>query len=323
MMLPVALVSVLAAPLPAADAPPASLAPAPAPVEVAPAPADLAPAPAPVEPVAAPVEPVAPPATVGPASVEPVIIEVQPAEPAPVVIVTPSPEPAPQLTLSPPAPTWGAVPRPVYSPPSEASVRQTMRQHRRGAAAALVVGGLGMAATLGFQSMRIQALQRCAARGGASDTPECFDLQGMEPAFTYYGALGMGMFVVGTAGAGAGLGNAAATRDVQLRHGATRPRNGLKLIGVATIGASVGWMLIANMRLLKLEGQCEGDPHCQLQYRPLRLAANDGGALGVAVGSGMVGYAVAYERQGRALMRLRAAPSLGARHGGVSLAMEF
>lgn len=310
MLLPVALVSVLAAPLPASEAPPATLAPAPA----EPAPAELAPAPDPATAEPAPL----------PAGTLTLAPDASWTEPAPVVIVTPAPpEPAPQLTLSPPAPTWGAVPRPVYSPPSEESVRQTMRQHRRSAAAALVVGGLGMAATLGFQSMRVQALQRCAARGGATNTPECFDLEGMEAAFTYYGALGMGMFVAGTAGAGAALGNAAATRDVQLRHGTTRPRSGLKLIGVATIGASVGWMIVANMRLLALEGQCDGDPRCQLQYRPLRLAANDGGALGVAVGAGMIGHAVAYERQGRALMRLRAAPSLGARHGGVSIAMEF
>ncbi len=263
----------------------------------------------------------------------PLVIEVRPPAPSgeasmtltsepgtrSVVVITPAPAP---LTLSPPAPTWGPVPPATYVPPSDGRVRQTMRAHRRSAVGAFVVGGLGMAATLGFQTLRVQGLQRCAAQPSA-DADACTEQEALDFAFSRYGALGMAMFVAGTTGAGAMLGNAAATRDVQLLHGTVRPRSGLQVLGAVTLGASVAWMIGANVQLGRHEAQCEGDAGCLLRYRPLRLAANDGAALGVAAGAGMIGYAVAYERQGKALMRLRAAPSLGMRHAGVSVAMAF
>lgn len=323
-MLPVALVSVLAGPPTAADAPPGALAPAPAP-----APAELAPAPVPAP---APAQPSAPSSMTVTTVVTPttttttttVTVDTWPSEPtpAPVVVVTPAPAPAPApLTLSPPAPTWGSVRPTPYVPPDATQVYQAMRQHRRAALGAFVVGGLGMGATLGFQYARIRGLQHCAARGLA--TTECGDHQDMDHAFAYYGGLGMGMLVAGTAGAGALLGNAAATRDVQLRGMEGRSRNGIKVLGVAIIGIAAGWMIGANMRLAHLEFRCDDDPRCLLQYRPLRFAARDGAAVGVAAGAGLVGYAVGYERQGKALARLRAAPSISARHTGVAVAVEF
>jgi hypothetical protein len=317
MMLPVALFSLLAVPGPADGAPTELAAPAPAeavaPVDLAPAPAEaVAPV---VEPVAA--EPVAPPPGALTRAPDPTWTE--PA-PAPVVVITPAPEPP--LTLSPPAPTWGPVRPTPYVPPSEARVRQTMQQHRRAAVGAFVVGGLGMSAALGFQWMRASSLQRCAANG--PDARSCSEYAAMDYAFSRYSALGMAMFVAGTAGAGAMLGNAAATRDVQLRHGNTRPRGGLKLLGIAAIGAASAWMIGANLRLVQHESQCgPHDAGCVLRYRPLRWAANDGAALGIAAGAGMLGYAIAYENQGKALMRLRAAPSVSTRHTGVAVSMAF
>lgn len=316
-MLPVALVSVLAGSSSAADAPPGSLAPAPAP---APAPAELAPAPAPSSaPSSMTVTTVVTPTTT--TTTTTVTVDTWSSTPtlAPVVVVTPPPAPAP--TLSPPAPTWGTVRPAPYAPPDAARVYQTMRQHRRAALGAFVVGGLGMTATLGFQYARIRGLQQCAGRG--LSTSECGDFQGMDYAFSRYGALGMAMLVAGTAGAGALLGNAAATRDVQLRGMEGRARNGIKVLGVAIIGVAAGWMIGANMKLAHREFHCDDDPRCLLQYRPLRFAARDGAALGVAAGAGMVGYAVGYERQGKALARLRAAPSISARHTGVAVAVEF
>jgi hypothetical protein len=314
-LLPLALVSLLA-PVAATEAAPAELAPAPTP----------APAPAPAVTVeTAPASTVtveASPATTVTVEAAPApVIVVQPSEPAPapIVIVTPSPAP---FTLSPPAPTWGPVPPPSYIPPTPERTRATMRAHRRAAVGVLAIGAAGMGATLGFQSMRVRGLQRCAAQP-STDSRACTDYEAMDVAFGYYGGLGMGMFVAASAGAGAMLGNAAATRDVQLLDGVTRPRGGLKLLGIVAIGASAAWMLGANWRLLQHEAQCDGDPQCLLRYRPLRLAANDGAALGVAAGAGMLGYAIAYERQGKALMRLRAAPSIGRRSTGVAVSMQF
>lgn len=272
----------------------------------------MTPAPAPVE--AAP----------APATTEVVVqapagstmeITVEPTPPAPVVVTTPPPP-----VLSPPAPTWGPVrpTPPVGLAPSR--VQQTIRSHRQSAVAAFAVGSLGMTAALGLQYARAQSLRRCLAQHDDLSTA-CSDAEAMSAPFGYYSAIGMGMFVAGTAGAGVMLGNAAATRDVQLRGGTARARPGLKLLGVAAIGAASAWMVAANLQLARHEAQCE-DMACVARYRPLRWAANDGAALGIAAGAGMVGYAVAYERQGKALVRLRAAPSLGL-HTGVSAVMEF
>lgn len=341
MMLPVALVSVLVgSPVPA-EAPPGALAPAPAPAPApVPAPAELAPAPAPAPPPPAPSTSVVTVHTTTSSAGTTSTVTIHDAStgastttttttiqngweepaPAPVVVVTPAPEPP--LTLSPPAPTWGPVRAPAYVPPSPERVQQTMRQHRRGALAAFAVGSVGMGATLGFQLARVRGLQRCAA-GDASHVSECGDYEALDFAFSRYGAIGMGMFVVGSTGAGVMLGNAAATRDVQLRGGDVRSRTGLKVLGVAVIGAATGWLVLGNLQLARHEAQCDGDPGCLLRYRPLRMGVNDGAAVGVAAGAGMIGYALGYERQGRALMRLRAAPSISARHTGVAVAVEF
>ena len=314
MMLSLALVSVLAASAAAADAPvelapPPAPAPAPAPTEIVIAPAP-APAPAPVE--AAPAT--APSVTVIETPSTSVIVVQPEATPAPTVVVTPAP------TLSPPAPTWGSV-RPTLPPAYDAErIRQTMRQHRRSAAGAFAVGGVGMTIALVTQYVRFRGLQHCAAQTTAHSE---WCVGSMNVAFSRYGGLGMAMFVAGTAGAGAMLGNAAATRDVQLHGGDARRRTGIKLLGLAAIGAGAAWMIGANLQLGRHEAQCEGDPSCLLRYRPLRWAANDGAALGIAAGAGMVGYAIGYERQGKALMQLRAAPSLGARYAGAGVTMTF
>jgi len=310
MILSFALVSVLAAPVAAADAP-IELAPPPAP---APAPAEIVIAPAPA-PAPAPVETVT---VVETSSTSVIVVTSTETTPAPVVVVTPTPEPP--LTLSPPAPTWGPVrptPPPAYD---ETRIRQTMRAHRRSAAGAFAVGGVGMTIALVSQYVRFRGLQHCAAQHTAHGD---WCVESMNIAFSRYGGLGMAMFVAGTAGAGAMLGNAAATRDVQLHGRDARRRVGIKLLGLAAIGAGAAWMIGANMQLYKHEAQCEYDPSCLLRYRPLRWAANDGAALGIAAGAGMVGYAIAYERQGKALMQLRATPQLGARYAGAGMTMRF
>jgi len=198
----------------------------------------------------------------------------------------------------------------------------TIRTFRRNALGVFTVGGLGMAGALGLQYARARSLQRCIDTGSASSSA-CATADGMEMGLSGYSRLGLAIFVVGSGGAGAMLGNAAATRDVQLRSGNVRSRSGAKLLGLLTIGATSAWMIGANYTLLRHEGQCDGDPRCIARYRPLRWAANDGAAVGIGAGVGLMGWAIAYERQGKALMHLRAAPSLSARHRGLSLTMTF
>ena len=277
------------------------LAPAPAPAPAPATAAELAPKPAPA-PAPAPGTVVVTTTTVTTTPTTSTPIVVQPT-PAPVVVSRPPPPPAP--VLSPPAPTWGPVQQASPARPSPERTERSIRTFRRNAVGVFTVGSLGMAGALGLQYMRAQSLQRCIDTNNP-DGRSCRESQQFEPIGARYSALGMAMFVAGTAGAGTLLGNAAATRDVQLRGGNARRRSGLKLLGGLAVTAASVWMIGANYQLGNLESQCDGDPRCVARYRPLRWAANDGAALGIAAGAGMLGYAIAYEKQGKALMKVRA-----------------
>lgn len=316
--------------------PPAAAAPAPAPVAAAPAPAPApgpvaaAPAPtaAPVVTAPAPGPIVAAPApatstsnatsttTVVPAGTS-VTVNVFP--PPPVAAPEPEPEPAP-VVVAPPPPVYTP---PVSTEPDPALVQASIRKFRRGAIGVMAVGSIGMGVALALQWARLANMDSCIRSNRASgyDTGSCrgddLDIVG-----GYYGALGMAVFVGGAAGGGVMLGNAAAHRDVQLYKGTPRRRTGAKLLGAASIVAGAAWMIGANWTLLGKEAQCETG-ECLMKYRPLRYAANDSGALAIGLGSALVGYGVAYDKQGRALMKLRAAPTLTRTTAGLSLTGRF
>lgn len=306
-----ALVSILAAPV----APPpaeATVAPAPAP---APAEVVVAPAPAPAT-IAEPSTTTVVVTTTTTTTSAPVVVQAPPPPPD-VVVVSPPPPPI----VSPPAPTWGPVrPSPVVVDP--ARTEQSIRKFRRSALGVFTVGGLGLAGAMGLQYVRARALQGCLD-SGSGDSRACADANELEIGLGNYSAFGMAMFVGGTAGAGAMLGNAAATRDVQLRGGDVRRRSGMRFLGIVAIGASAAWMVGANYSLGRQESLCDGDPRCLARVRPLRWATNDVAALGIGAGAGLLGYAIAYERQGKALMTLRTAPSISARHTGLAVSMSF
>ena len=231
----------------------------------------------------------------------------------------PAPQPPPVVA---PEPQPIAV-APVYMPdagrPDPARVHESIHRFRRGAVGLLVLGSVGMTVAVGMQFVRADAMSQC---GGGSLDVTCNDAEDLEVLGAYYSGLGMIMAVGASAGAGSMLGKAAAQRDVQLRNGAFRSRRGAKILGVATVVAASAWVVGANMTLLEKEAQCD-TAECMMQYRPLRYAANDAGVLGLAAGSAMLGYAVAYDKQGHALMKLRASPSLTRRSAGVALSGRF
>lgn len=240
----------------------------------------------------------------------------------------PPPEPAP----APAAPVRTVAPAPpppvvVAPPPDPVLARHQMRQFRRGAAGLMAIGAAGMGVALGLQWGRLAALDKCIKNNprsgpGGDDYWRCDNEIEMGMVGAYYSAIGMGVFVGGMAGAGTMLGNAAATRDVRLNGGTVRPRTGAKLLGIASIVGATAWMVGANWKLLSLEARCD-TPECHMKYRPLRYAANDAGALGIGFGAALIGYSVRYEKQGRALMKLRAAPSTGRNFAGLSLQGKF
>ncbi|MCA9706985.1 MAG: hypothetical protein KDK70_14120 [Myxococcales bacterium] len=226
-----------------------------------------------------------------------------------VVVVTRPPPPMPVARPAPPIPhdPW--------------RTQQTIRTYRRRAVGMLALGGLGMTAALGSQWFRARDLQQCLA--GPRGNPECIDADEMDQTYAGHGMMGMATFVLGTTWSGVLLGKAAATRDVLQRGRNARSRPGLKLLGLAAIAGSTAWMIGANYTLLRHEAACDGHHGCIAKYRPLRWAANDGAALGFGVGSGLLGYGIAYERHGHAIMRVRTAPAVAATQAGMSVSVEF
>ena len=231
---------------------------------------------------------------------------------------------APRLAapiLSPPAPTWGPV-RPTPPPPPDPErTQRTMKKFRRGGAGMLAVGATGLAVTIGLQAGRGVAMTRCASNGDPASDP-CVTSDTLERELSTYGALGLAALVTGSAGAGVMFGNAAATRDVELR-GKLRKRSAAKMAGIVAVAVASSVMLGANIHLTRAEARCDGDPNCIARHRPTRWAANNGASLGLAAGAGLLGYAIAYDKQGKALMKLRAAPTISARQAGLSLTMAF
>lgn len=312
MLAHLALVSMLAAPAPAADAPPpASMAPPPSAASAsapAPAPSPDAVAPAPASATTTVIAPDSESTTVttaagdGTTTTTSVVVVTRPPPELPPPVVT-QPRPAPPIPHDP----W--------------RTQQTIRTHRRRAVGMMALGGLGMAATLGSQWFRARDLQQCLS--GPRGNAECIDADEMDQTYAGHGMMGAATFIMGTTWAGALLGKAAATRDVLQRGRDPRRRPGLKLLGLAALAGSTAWMIGANYTLLKHEAACDGHHGCIAKYRPLRWAANDGAAVGFAAGGGLLGYGIAYERQGRAIARVRAAPAVAATQAGMSVSVEF
>ena len=327
MLVPIALVSMLAAPAAGAP-PPASMTPTtPTPAPAA-GPATVAPTPAPATPPVV----VAPGPAPAPAPA--------PASTATTTVVSPGAETT-TVTTSTASETTATTsvvvvtrPPPELPPPVVAQVRpappiphdpwrtqETIRTYRRRAVGMLALGGLGMAATLGSQWFRARDLSQCL--DGPPGSAQCIDADEMDRTYAGHGFMGSATFIMGATWAGTLLGRAAATRDVLKRGRAPRSRPGLKLLGLAAVAGSAAWMIGANTRLLRLEAGCEGHHGCIAQYRPLRWAANNGAAVGFAAGGSLLGYGVAYERQGQAIARVRAAPAVAATQAGMSVSVEF
>lgn len=129
--------------------------------------------------------------------------------------------------------------------------------------------------------------------------------------------------VAGSAGAGGMFGNALAARDVQLRGEEAKSRSFSKFFGVITIGLSSAWVLGRNLHFRRAESRCDGDLRCIANVRPQRWLANDIATLGISAGAGFLGFAFAYEKQGKALMKLRALPIVSRGYGGVSVSTRF
>jgi hypothetical protein len=305
-----------------------------APVEGSPAPAETAPAPAPA-PTPAPTEPASPPpespaaavqpapattpteaappavAAPAPASVEPVLPAAEPA-------VTPAlpAQPVPVRTVGPtPIPTESGafVLVPVGPPPRVQPVPPdvTIRKWHRSAGTLIGVAGASLVGSLVLQALRQSALRRC------DGDPSChLDAYAYEPSLGTYTVLLHGMTVGAVGGAGAMLGNAAATHDVHVRGRAVR-KPGLMALGVVmtTVGAITYAGVGMSLYLRQMDGQFVDPAAAQLR----RFLLVDPLVVGTAAGAGLIGYAARRKRQGEALAKLRV--TAGA--SGIGVAGQF
>ncbi|MEM6993219.1 MAG: hypothetical protein AAF721_22080 [Myxococcota bacterium] len=206
--------------------------------------------------------------------------------------------------------------------PNPRRVWTSVGKFRRGGAALIGVGAIGLAAAVGMQVGRGQLLARCVRTGNPeSDTCVASDI--LEAEVGPYATVGMGMMVAASAGAGGMFGNADATRDVQIRGGKPKVPSFAKFTGIVAVGLTGAWALGRNLHFGREEERCEDDLACVARVRPKRWLANDLATLAISAGAGFIGYSIAYEKQAKALMTLRVQPSVSRTHAGASLTMAF
>lgn len=186
----------------------------------------------------------------------------------------------------------------------------------------LAVGAAGLATTVGLQITRGVVLQRCAQTRDA-ESERCVGAQFVEDRLSQYALGGMAMMIAAGAGAGGLFGNADATRDVQQRRREPKVPSFAKLTGAVGLGLTAAWALGRNLHYARQETRCDTDVRCIADVRPKRWVVNDIATVALSAGAGFVGYAVAYEKQGKALMSLRAQPTLSRQHAGLTVSMAF
>lgn len=196
------------------------------------------------------------------------------------------------------------------------------RVFRRGALASLGIGVVGFGAAIGTQIGRYHALRVCGRRGDPK-SDACVTSDVLEGQLNSTAGIGLAMMIAGGAAAGTFVGNAAASRDVRGRGLDAEPRTFARFVGIITMGLTSAWALERNIRILNDERRCDGDRACVARQRPRRFIINNVATLGVGLGAGFLGYSFAYEKQGRALMKLRAMPNLGLGHAGATVSMSF
>ena len=201
-------------------------------------------------------------------------------------------------------------------------VRKSVRRFRRGGGLVLGAGVVGLGAAVGIQIGRGALLRRCA-RTGDLQSDACVASTELDVRLRVYSAMGLAMMVAGSAGAGGMFGNAAATRDIEQRRRAPKAPTFAKFTGIVTMGIASAWVLGRNIHFWHQELRCDGDLGCIASVRPKRWLFNDIGTLAISLGAGMVGYSLTYARQGKALMALRAQPSVGPTRAGASLSLTF
>lgn len=206
------------------------------------------------------------------------------------------------------------------SRPSSRSVRKSVRRFRRGGFAPLGVAIVGLAGAVGVQIARGAWLNRCA-RTGDRDSLVCFGWAASDKQMRNWSIAGLAMMFTGSAGAGGMFGNAHATRHAY--RGNVKDPSFAKLTGIVTVGVTAAWLIERNVYAWHRELRCDEDLYCVARARRQRWIYNDLGALSVSIGAGLLGYALTYARQSKALMAIWARPTVSRSYTGLALSTSF
>jgi len=204
--------------------------------------------------------------------------------------------------------------------PTSRSVRHSVRRFRRGGFAPLGVALFGLTGAVGVQIARGAWLNRCA-QNGDRDSLVCFGWEASDQQMRNWSIAGLAMMFAGSAGAGGMFGNAHATRHAY--RGKPKDPSFAKLTGIVTVGVTAAWLVERNIISWQRELRCEEDLFCVARARRQRWLYNDLGALSMSIGAGLLGYALTYARQSKALMKIWAAPTVSKNQAGLSLSASF
>jgi hypothetical protein len=214
-------------------------------------------------------------------------------------------------------------------PPSPDDVRARARRWRiRGGAVIGIGSTVGLGLAVGFQAMRyvrarncIRDLEQSEDFGdalGAGIGCSIDRVLSVYPA--YLSAAGLAAVVTASGGGASMLGLADAAEDVEIE-GRKKRVVGRKAAGATLVSIGALGVVVSTAVLLPKQLTC--DLECGLELQATRFIATDASTAVLAVGAGLLGHAVAYDKQGEALLRLRAVPGANERGAHLTIAGQF
>jgi hypothetical protein len=200
-------------------------------------------------------------------------------------------------------------PKPIPPIPPEVTIKKWNRSAGvlMGVSAATFMGGAV------FQLLRVGAVSGC------SDPEICRDdLAAIDVPFGAYTMMFHAMTAAGTGGAGAMMGRARATEDVQI-HRRVHNRPGLGILGIAlAVGGTIGYVS-AGVTLRRYQWIAD-DPFAAQRMRFLVV---DAAALVTAAGTGLAGYSFAYDKHAQALKKIHLGASVSPEFSGLTARGRF
>ncbi len=206
-------------------------------------------------------------------------------------------------------------PQPMPPIPPELTIRKWKRS-------AGVLVGVSAATYLGavaLQGVRMAGMAACEDADSPDVALHCQrDMGASDPGLGMYTVMFHSMSVAAAGGAGAMLGRARATEDVQIhRHWTPKPlATGLGL----ALAIGNGLVYVTSGLALLRRQQVADDP-ASVQRR--RFLVLDATAIMTSVGAGLAGYGIAYGKHAKVLSKIHLGAALGPDFSGLSASGRF